>query len=150
MRKCTVCLQVILIHYIDAQLIRQLKKKRIRRIVGCADRINIENLAQQNIPLYLIRRHGVAVRRAGIVMIYAVELDLASVDKENIVVTSIKSAEDGNGFIMRAVETSGTPTTAAVNFTAMEKAFTMTWKPQEIKTVRIGNDGSIAECLIIE
>ena len=84
MRKCTVCLQVILIHYIDAQLIRQLKKKRIRRIVGCADRINIENLAQQNIPLYLIRRHGVAVRRARVVMIHAVELDLASVDKENI------------------------------------------------------------------
>ena len=84
MRKCAVCLQIILIHYIDAQLIRQLKKKRIRRIVGCADRINIENLAQQNIPLYLIRRHGVAVRRARVVMIHAVELDLASVDKENI------------------------------------------------------------------
>ena len=73
-----------------------------------------------------------------------------TVDKANIVVTSIKSAEDGNGFILRAVETSGTPTTATVHFTAMDKAFTMAWNPQEIKTIRIGSDGSIAENLIIE
>ena len=82
--KCTVCLQVILIHNVDTELVRQLKEKRIRRIVGCADRVDIEYLAQQNIPLDLIRRHCVAVRRARVVMVHAVELDLAPVDKENV------------------------------------------------------------------
>ena len=83
-RKCPVRLQIILIDDVDAELVRQLKKKRIRRIVRCPDRIDIEDLAEQNIPLYLVRRHGVAVCRARIVMIHAVELDLASVDKENV------------------------------------------------------------------
>lgn len=73
-----------------------------------------------------------------------------AVDKENIVVTAIKPAEDGNGTIMRIVETGGTPTTATVDFGAMNTSFTMTWKPQEIKTVRITADGKADECMIIE
>ncbi len=73
-----------------------------------------------------------------------------SVDKENIVVTSIKSAEDANGFIMRIVETNGTSTEATVDFSALGVKFTLAWGPQEIKTIRITNDKNIVECMIIE
>lgn len=72
------------------------------------------------------------------------------VDKENIVVTSIKSAENGNGIIMRIVETNGTATDATVDFTALNTKFSMSWKPQEIKTVRIMPDGKVTECMITE
>lgn len=73
-----------------------------------------------------------------------------SVDAENIVITAIKAAENGNGFIVRAVETDGAETEATVSFPAINADFTMKWKPQEIKTVRILPDGKTEECLIIE
>ena len=76
-------------------------------------------------------------------------LSALSVDKENIVVTAIKPAEDGNGFVMRVIETDGAPTTATVDFNALNTKFTMEWKPQEIKTIRISPDG-VAECMISE
>lgn len=73
-----------------------------------------------------------------------------SVNKENIVVTSIKSAEDGNGFIMRIIETNGQFTEAEIDLKAKAKKFSLSFKPQEIKTVRIDSDGNISETLIIE
>ena len=73
-----------------------------------------------------------------------------TVDRENIVVTAVKSAEDGSGIIMRIVETNGTQTTATVDFGALNARFTMSWGPQEIKTVKIAPDGNVSECLIIE
>ncbi len=73
-----------------------------------------------------------------------------SVDKENIVVTAIKQAENSNGIIMRIVETDGRQTDATVDFSAIDTKFTMSWKPQEIKTVRITADGNVSECMIIE
>lgn len=72
------------------------------------------------------------------------------VDKENIVVTAIKSSEDGNGIIMRIVETDGAETNATINFKAVNLKFTLDFGPQEIKTVRIASDGKISECLITE
>ena len=71
------------------------------------------------------------------------------VDKENIVVTAIKKAEDADGIIMRLVETDGRETEATVDFTAMNSRFTLSFAPQEIKTVRIA-DGNVSECLITE
>lgn len=73
-----------------------------------------------------------------------------SVDCDNIVVTAVKPAEDGNGVIMRIVETDGRETQATVDFGAMNVKFTMQWKSQEIKTVRIYRDGKIDECMITE
>ena len=72
------------------------------------------------------------------------------IDKENIIVTAIKSAEDNSGIIMRIIETDGIHTTATINFSAMNTEFTMAWKPQEIKTVKIYKNGAISECLITE
>ena len=76
-------------------------------------------------------------------------LSALSVDKENIVVTAIKSAEDGNGIIMRIIETDGKPTIATVDFNALNVKITAEWKPQEIKTFRITENG-VTECLITE
>ncbi len=73
-----------------------------------------------------------------------------AVDKGNVVATAIKTAEDGNGVIMRLVELNGVQTEATVEFGALNTKFTMTWGPQEIKTVRIAPDGAVTECMIIE
>lgn len=72
------------------------------------------------------------------------------VDRENIIVTAIKQAEDGNGIIMRIVETDGKPTDATVDFSALNIKFSMSWAQQEIKTVRISSDGNVTECMITE
>ena len=71
------------------------------------------------------------------------------VDNENIVVTAIKRAEDGNGIIIRAVETDGRETEATIKSDALRASFTMNWKPQEIKTIRVTADGA-SECMITE
>ena len=73
-----------------------------------------------------------------------------SVEKENIVVTSIKAAEDVNGFILRIIETNGQPTESEIDFKALNKKFILKFNPQEIKTVRIDSDGNVSETLIIE
>ena len=72
------------------------------------------------------------------------------VDKENIVVTAIKSAEDGNGIIMRIVETNGTNTQATIDFKAINAKFSLDFVPQDIKTIRISKDGNVSECMITE
>ncbi len=72
------------------------------------------------------------------------------VDCDNVIVTAVKTAEDGNGVIMRIVETDGRSTTATVDFRALNVSFTMQWKPQEIKTVRIDKEGNATECMITE
>ena len=73
-----------------------------------------------------------------------------SVDKDNIVVTSVKAAEDGNGLILRIIETDGKETAAEIDFKAAGKKFTAEFKPQEIKTVRISADGEVSEAMITE
>ena len=78
----SVGLQIIFIHNIYTQLVSQLQKKRIRRIVRCPDRINIEFLAQFHIALDLIRRKGVSVGRACVMMVHTLELDLMTVQIE--------------------------------------------------------------------
>ncbi len=73
-----------------------------------------------------------------------------NVDCDNVIVTAVKTAENGNGTIMRIVETDGRETNATVDFRALNVSFTMQWKPQEIKTVRIDKNGNVSECMITE
>ena len=73
-----------------------------------------------------------------------------SVSGDQVVITAVKTAEDGCGTIVRLVETAGKPTEATVDFGALNAKFTLTFNPQEIKTVRIAPDGTVSECLIIE
>ncbi len=72
------------------------------------------------------------------------------IEKDNIVVTSIKSAEDGNGIVMRIIETNGENTDCEIDFKAVDKKFSLSFNPQEIKTVRISTDGEISEVKITE
>ena len=73
-----------------------------------------------------------------------------TIDRDNLAVAAVKAAEDGEGWILRIVETDGKATDATVNFAVLGVKFTLSWGPQEIKTVRIAADGSVAECLITE
>ncbi len=72
------------------------------------------------------------------------------IDQNNIVVSAIKSAEDGNGFVLRLIEADGKETDAAINFISADVSFKTTFKPQEIKTVRVFSDGTVKESLITE
>ncbi len=78
------------------------------------------------------------------------EYSAIETDKNNIVITSIKSAEDGDGIIIRAVETDGASTAANIKFNALNVEFSAEFSPQEIKTIRISKDLSIKEIMIIE
>ena len=72
------------------------------------------------------------------------------VSADNVVVTAIKAAEDGNGFILRAIETKGEKTCARIDFKALGVELEAEFAPQEIKTFRIDADGAVKECLITE
>lgn len=78
------------------------------------------------------------------------EYSSLEVSEDNIIVTSLKSSEDGDGYILRIVETDGKNTEATVDFKALNVSFTLSWGPQEIKTIRINSELSVKECLIIE
>lgn len=78
------------------------------------------------------------------------EYSALELDKNNIAVSALKNSENNDGLILRLSEISGVSTAVAVNFKAIEKCFVLDFKPQEVKTVRIGKDGSIKEIQIIE
>ena len=73
-----------------------------------------------------------------------------SIDRDDLLVTALKAAEDGDGWILRITETDGRAVDATVDFAALRTKFSMHWGPQEIKTIRIAADGSVSECLITE
>ena len=60
-----------------------------------------------------------------------------SVDNENIIITAIKQAEEGDDLIIRCVETSGTATSATVDFSFVNRKWEGNFKPCEIKTLRL-------------
>lgn len=78
------------------------------------------------------------------------EYSALKLDKENISVSALKNSEDGEGLVVRFVETSGVPTTVSVNFEAINSNFELSFVPQEVKTVKIGRDGTVKEIRIIE
>ncbi len=72
------------------------------------------------------------------------------IDKDSVVASIIKAAEDGNGYIIRLIETDGMSTEAKISSEALGFEFNIKINPQEIKTVRIDKYGNISECLITE
>ena len=64
----------------------------------------------------------------------------------NIIAKTVKFPEDGtgkklNGHILRLYETAGIETDAKLNFHMLNRTFEVSFKPQEIKTLFIPNDG---------
>lgn len=78
------------------------------------------------------------------------EYSALEVDKKNICISAIKSSETDDGLIIRFAETAGIPTTATVKFAAINKTFSLDFIGQEVKTIKIGKDGTVKEIMIIE
>ena len=72
--------------------------------------------------------HGGSLPKAG---------SFLSVDNENIIVSAIKQSEEGDDLIIRCVETSGTETSATVDFSFLNRKWTGSFKPCEIKSLRL-------------
>ena len=71
-----------------------------------------------------------------------------AIDKENIVVSAFKRAEDGNGFILRVYECDGKSVKAKVDLKKLG-VYTVDFAPYEVKTLRI-QDGRAEELLFTE
>ena len=69
-------------------------------------------------------------------------------DKDNVVVSAFKKAEDGNGYILRAYECDGKAVATKIDCKNLG-VYTVDFAPYEIKTIRIHN-GAITEELFTE
>ena len=59
---------------------------------------------------------------------------------ENVMVTVLKQAEDGNGFIVRAFETAGAAARAIIRLPKLERTIEANFGAHEIKTFLIPRD----------
>jgi len=82
--------------------------------------------------------HGGVLNRSG---------SLIAVDKANITVSAVKKQEDGNGDIIRLYETAQKQTAVQIRF--RNKNFGLSFRPGEIKTLRIQN-GELSETDFLE
>ena len=86
--------------------------------------------------------HGGTMPRSG---------SFLSVDAPNIIISSIKQSEEGNDMIIRCVETFGQETPATVNLLFAGRKWTGSFRPLEIKTLRINQKtGDIKETNLLE
>jgi alpha-mannosidase len=76
----------------------------------------------------------------------------AAVEEENVLISVVKQAEDGQGLIVRAYETAGQATLAHVHLPGWGRDFQAQFGPCEIKTFRVPQDMNkpIAETDLIE
>lgn len=72
-----------------------------------------------------------------------------SVDKPNIIISTVKAAEDGRGMIIRAYETDGKAVTARITCPLAGLDADLSFSPHEVRTLRI-IDGEYKETLITE
>jgi alpha-mannosidase len=73
--------------------------------------------------------------------------------KENssVIISTIKRGEDGDGWVIRAVEAGGKETSAEINFTWLGVKKTFSFSPYEIKTIKIADkDKRITETGLLE
>ena len=74
-----------------------------------------------------------------------------AVDSQNVLVSAIKVAEDGEDIIIRCVETSGLSTKASINLRFVNRKWAGNFNPYEIKTLRVDkNSGGIIEVNLLE
>lgn len=74
------------------------------------------------------------------------------VNRNNIIVSAIKKAEDSDDLIVRCYETNAQPTDAEIELPTFERTIKTSFKPSEIKTFRVPKDSSkpINETNLIE
>ena len=106
---------------------------------------NIAKIADEFIaPLIQIYQgiHGGSMPKSG---------SFLASDSQNVLVSAIKLAEDGEDLIIRCVETSGLSTKATLDLSFANRKWTNNFKPYEIKTLRIDkNAGIIKEVNLLE
>lgn len=74
-----------------------------------------------------------------------------SVDVPNVVVSVVKKSEDGNDLIVRCYETAGREVKATLNLGLVNRSWTGTFRPLEIKTLRVPRgEGEIREVNLLE
>ncbi|KIL42200.1 hypothetical protein SD70_03260 [Gordoniibacillus kamchatkensis] len=66
-----------------------------------------------------------------------------SVDQDNIIVSSVKKAEEGNDLIVRCYETSKTATRATIRLPYADRVIEASFGPCEIKTFRVPEDADL-------
>ena len=75
----------------------------------------------------------------------------ASISQDNIILSAVKQAEDGNGYVLRFRETAGRAASAEVLLPFLPAKISVSLGPQEIKTLRvIPETGSAEEISITE
>ncbi len=72
-----------------------------------------------------------------------------SVSVPNVLVQAVKFAENGNGWVLRAFETEGTPTAAEIDLPFAKNKVTASFGPQEIKTFFVPFDGGAPKEVLI-
>lgn len=73
------------------------------------------------------------------------------VDPGNILVSAVKTAEEGDDLIVRCVEASGVPATATVDLPLFNTKWTGVFRPGEIKTLRINRSSKkVSEVNLLE
>lgn len=96
--------------------------------------------------------HALALNQPAIALLesYHPEGTLSQTDSfiavapDNIVVTALKQAEDGDDLILRAYETTQTATDATIHLPLWQRTLTAHFRPCEIKTFRIPRDSAAA------
>jgi alpha-mannosidase len=74
-----------------------------------------------------------------------------SVDVSNVVVSALKKAEEGEELILRCYETEGRSTIATLDLGLVQRRWTGTFRPLEIKTLRVPlTGGAIREVNLLE
>ncbi|MBE5817147.1 MAG: alpha-mannosidase [Clostridiales bacterium] len=74
-----------------------------------------------------------------------------SCDKDNVIITVFKRAEDDNGYILRGYETDGVDCDAHIEIPALNRSIDVKFGHNEIKTLWLGDDGkSMKELLLTE
>ena len=86
--------------------------------------------------------HGGALPKSG---------SFLAIDAQNIIVSSVKLAEDGDDLIFRCVETSGMTSEATLDLRFVNRKWTGSFRPYEIKTLRMSKkSGAIREVNLLE
>lgn len=74
-----------------------------------------------------------------------------AVDAQNVIVSAVKQAENGEDLIIRCVETNGNAATANLDLAFAKRKWSGSFRPYEIKTLRVNpKTGSVKEVNLLE
>jgi alpha-mannosidase len=73
-----------------------------------------------------------------------------AINSNNVIVSAIKSSEIGEDLIIRCVETLGLSSETTIDLRFINRKWTGSFKPYEIKSLRIDNSGNSKEVNLLE